>query len=257
MASVHVAAFRAANDDSDAALRELKRNLVYGYRILARYGIGVGLLGHLTARLPGANTFWSYQWGDSFEKVTEDGLRECDFDCNVITGDGEVNDSLKIEGFLYAARPDILCITHHHSDNCLALGAIGEVLQPFERSAARAYDDMALLEDFDNAHRDPDAAKDFVDALGNKGSVMMQHHGIMICGTSIPEVVVRTKEIEISAGVQLKAMAAGKLKLLNHEEAVRARDFKRLPKSYMGVWDYEVSQVNLQNPGLFNEGSRP
>jgi L-fuculose-phosphate aldolase len=253
MTNSNVATFRIGKANDSEALKELKRNLVYGYRILARYGIGVGLLGHLTARLPGANTFWSYQWGDSFEKVTESGLRECDFDCNVITGDGEVNDSLKIEGILYAARPDILCISHHHSDNCLALGSIGEVLQPFERSACRAYDDMALLEDFDNAHRDPVAAKAFVAALGTKNSVMMQHHGVMICGTSIQDVVVRTKEIEISAGVQLKAMAAGKLKLMNHEEAVRARDFKRLPKSYMGVWDYEVAQVNIENPHLFSD----
>ena len=251
MQSSRVSPIRKNKTQDSEALEELKMNLVLGYRILARYGIGVGLLGHLTARLPGAHTFWSYQWGDSFERVTMDGLRECDFDCNVITNDGEVNDSLKIEGHLYHARPDVLCITHHHSDNCLALGSIGEIVHPFERSAARVYDDMVLLEDFDNAHQDPLAAKDFVDTLGAKNCVMMQHHGVMICGQSIQEVVVKTKEVEISAGVQLKAMAAGKLKLLGHDEALRARRFKAMEKSYMGVWNYEVSKVLEENPNLF------
>lgn len=251
MSSPSVTSIRHPGSQDPEALAKLKRDLVYGYRILARYGIGVGLLGHLTARLPGANTFWSYQWGDSFEKVTVDGLRECDFDCNVINGDGRVNSSLKIEGFLYAARPDILCISHHHSDNCLALGSIGQVVLPFERSAARVYDDMVLLEDYDNAHQDPKAAKEFVQAVGDRNCVMMQHHGVMICGKSIQDVVVKTKEVEISAGVQLKAMAAGQLKLLGQHEAVRARDSKNTERSYMGVWNYEVSKVDEETPGLF------
>ena len=245
-----IAPMRSTKADEAKALKELKRNMVLGYRIMARYGIGIGLLGHFTARLPGKNTFWSYQWGDSFDTVVEENLRECDFDCNVITGDGKVNDSLKIEGFLYAARPDILCATHHHSDNCLALGSIGEIVRPFERSAARVYDDMVLLEDFDNAHRDPKAAKAFVKAVGKRNAVMMQHHGVMLMGSSIQELVVRTKEVEISAGVQLKAMAAGKLKVLSREEAIRARDFKRAESSYMGVWNYEVGKVLEENPGL-------
>jgi len=219
-------------------LEQLKKNLVYGYRILARYGIGLGLLAHLTARLPGAQTFWSYKWGDSFEDVTVDGLRECDFQGNVLSGDGTVNASLKIEGMLYAARPDINAITHHHADNCLALGAIGQVLQPFERSAARLYEDMVLLQDYDNAHIDPLMAKAFVDALGQRNAVMMQHHGIMVCGRNVQEAVVVTKEVEISAGVQLKAMAAGALRLLPHAEAIRAREHKKTERSYMGVWNY-------------------
>ena len=110
---------------------------------------------------------------------------------------------------------------------------------------------VVLLEDFDNAHQDPLAAKDFVDTLGAKNCVMMQHHGVMICGQSIQEVVVKTKEVVISAGVQLKAMAAGKLKLLGHDEALRARRFKAMEKSYMGVWNYEVSKVLEENPNLF------
>jgi len=124
-------------------------------------------------------------------------------------------------------------------------------VRPFERSAARVYDDMVLLEDFDNAHRDPKAAKAFVKAVGKRNAVMMQHHGIMLMGSSIQELVVRTKEVEISAGVQLKAMAAGKLKVLSREEAIRARDFKRAESSYMGVWNYEMGKVLEENPGLF------
>jgi L-fuculose-phosphate aldolase len=242
----------SSSEHSPEALEQLKKNLVYGYRILARYGIGLGLLAHLTARLPGAQTFWSYKWGDSFEDVTVEGLRECDFQGNVLSGDGTVNASLKIEGMLYAARPDINAITHHHADNCLALGAIGQVLQPFERSAARLYEDMVLLQDYDNAHIDPVMAKAFVDALGQRHAVMMQHHGIMVCGRNVQEAVVVTKEVEISAGVQLKAMAAGALRLLPHAEAIRAREHKKTERSYMGVWNYEVGKVNQATPDLFN-----
>jgi L-fuculose-phosphate aldolase len=87
--------------------------------------------------------------------------------------------------------------------------------------------------------------------VGKRNAVMMQHHGVMLMGSSIQELVVRTKEVEISAGVQLKAMAAGKLKVLSREEAIRARDFKRAESSYMGVWNYEMGKVLEENPGLF------
>jgi L-fuculose-phosphate aldolase len=95
-------------------------------------------------------------------------------------------------------------------------------------------------------------AKAFVDALGQRNAVMMQHHGIMVCGRNVQEAVVVTKEVEISAGVQLKAMAAGALRLLPHAEAIRAREHKKTERSYIGVWNYEVGKINQSTPNLFN-----
>ena len=74
----------------------LKADLVTGYHLLAREGLGLGYLGHLTAREPGGGTFWSYPLGVSFEEVEEGDLQEYDFAAKTLNGGRRVNPVIAI-----------------------------------------------------------------------------------------------------------------------------------------------------------------
>ena len=159
-------------------LGTLRRELAYGYRILGQAGLGRGLLAHLTARLPGSDTFWSYQFGQSVEEVRISDLREVNADIEVVSGDGMVNPTLKIHALAYAARPDINCIAHHHGDNSVAMGAIGANLQPFDRNSARWQGLVDIIEDYDNTHRIAEQGNAILDVLGgDKRALILKHHG--------------------------------------------------------------------------------
>src|SRR5271167_3527374 len=55
--------------------RKLKVKLAAGYRILARYGMGQGIAGHISVRVPGApDYFWVNPFGLLFSQVTADTL---------------------------------------------------------------------------------------------------------------------------------------------------------------------------------------
>lgn len=231
-------------------LNRLKQELVYGYHILGQEGLGRGLLAHLTARLPGSDTFWSYQFGQSVEEVSVHDLREADFDANVVTGDGMVNPTLKTHGILYARRPDVCCIVHHHGDNCVALGAIGANLETFDRNAARFHNDIALIEDYDNAHQIAAQGDAMLSALGNKRALMLQHHGALVTGRTVSDAVISVIELERSAGVQLKAMSAGKLKTMDEGEIADAKEFMNSETFLTGTWNYYKRAIARARPDI-------
>ena len=164
----------AAEQSPELSIEALKHELVDGYHMLGHAGLGLGLLAHLTMRPPGSDTFWTYQLGKSVEEVTYDDLREVDYELNLQGPDGVVNPTLRIHGMVYAARPDIMCIAHHHGDNCVAMGAIGANLQTFDRNAARFHDDIDIIEDYDNAYEIAEQGDAIVNKLAGKRALILQ-----------------------------------------------------------------------------------
>lgn len=220
------------------ALDRLQRELALGYRVLGDHGLGLGLLAHLTARLPGADTFWTYQLGMSVEEVRIADLAEARFDATPLDASHRINPSIAIHGSVYAARPDVLCIVHHHGDNAVALGAIGSNLMPFDRNAGRWHGEIAIADDFDAPeikHQGPS----LVAVLGaTRKALLLKHHGVLVTGRSIRDAIVSTIELERSCGVQLKAMAAGQLHLLPQPEIDDCKRFLASDAFADGTWDY-------------------
>lgn len=223
---------------SSQALRELKHELAAGYRMLGREGLGRGLLAHLTARLPGAGTFWTYQFGQSVEEVRARDLCEADFDAVPIDQRKKINPTLRIHGLVYAARPDVLCIAHHHGDNGVAMGAIGALLRPFDRNAARWHGELDIIEDYDKAYRIASQGRAIVAKLGKKKALLLKHHGVLVSGRSVRDTVISTIELERSLGVQLKAMAAGRIALMPEKEIADAKGFLASDAYIDGTWNY-------------------
>lgn len=228
----------AAAQSPEPSIEILKHELVDGYHMLGHAGLGLGLLAHLTMRTPGSDTFWTYQLGKSVEEVTYDDLREVDHELNVQGPDGVVNPTLRIHGMVYGARPDIMCIAHHHGDNCVAMGAIGANLQTFDRNAARFHDDIDIIEDYDNAHEIAAQGDAIVDKLAGKRALILQYHGVLVGGRSVRDTVISAIELERSMGVQLKAMAAGTIQTMREGEIANAKAFLTSDLFIDGTWDY-------------------
>lgn len=215
----------------------LKQELAIGYRVLGMNDIGIGILAHLTVRTPGGKTFWTYRRGQSVEEVCVSDLREVDFDLNILEGDGPINPNLKIHSEVYAARPDVLCIAHHHGDNALALGSIGRNVVSCNRPAGRWDGEIDLIEDFESpalAQQGPSIAA----ALGGKKALLLKYHGVLVTGSCIADAVVATIELERTCGVQLKAMAAGPLDLMPQAEIDDAKQSLGSERYYRATWDY-------------------
>ena len=237
-----------ADGDPVAALRD---EMVAGYHILAREGLGLGLLGHLTARSPSGDSFWTYQLGKSFEEVEADDLREADFDLNILAGGGAINPTLKIHALAYQARPDIMCIVHHHGEDSVAMGAIGAVLETVDRNAAKFDGELDIIEDYDRAHQIAEQGDAILGTLGAKRALILKHHGVLVTGRSVRDTVVATIMLERSFAVQLKAMAASPtLHRMDEAEIADARGFLNSDMFIDGTWDYLKRATARARAGL-------
>lgn len=218
--------------------REVLLEMVEGYHVLAHHGIGLGLLAHFTVRAAGGESFWTYQLGQSFEEVTVESFREVDFDMNTVGPGGNINPTLRIHALTYQARPDVHCVIHHHGLDSVAMGAIGAVLEPIDRNAAKFHNDLDIIADYDNAHRIAEQGHAIIGCLQDKRALILKHHGVLVTGRGIGDAVVATLMLEHCFAVQLKAMAAGALHLMPPEEIADAKDFLNSDLFVDGTWDY-------------------
>jgi L-fuculose-phosphate aldolase len=229
-------------------LQELLHDLVHAFQILAMDGQGSGISGHLTARLPGARTFWSIPYGFGFEEATADALIESDFDLRTVTGTLPCNPTLNIHTEIYEARPEVCCILHTHSEASLALGVIGRNLEPVTQSGALFYEDIVLFDEFDGIVLDKKEGASIASRLGANRAILLRNHGSVVVGRSIADATIAATVLEFAARVQLQALSAGTPKLLPAAEARQTKAFLQRPDIVDLRWQLLMRQARRHNP---------
>jgi len=237
----------ALPDAAEAALRE---DLLHAYHILDADGQASGIAGHLTARLPGADRFWSHRWGLGFDEVRAEGLIEADFDLRTLRGEGVVNPTLHIHTRIYRARPDVGCIIHTHGKSGVALGCAGMVLEPITQTGAVFWDDIALFDEFHGIVLGTDEGDAIAAALGGRRGLLLKNHGALVAGRSVAEACIGMTVLEWAADVQLRAAAAGPLQRLDPAAAEHAKGFLLDPANLDLRWDYMKRRIRRARPFL-------
>lgn len=240
----------SAGKARDRLIHDLKRDLVLGCHLLAADGQGTGIAGHFTARLPGADTFWSYQWHQAFEEVTYDDIIEADFSLRTVTGKGRVNPTLHIHTTIYEARPDVCCIVHTHGENAVAVGITGNTIEPIWQPGAIFYENCVLFDEFDGIVLDKNEGERIAEALGDRSAILLRNHGLLIAADSVRMGCIGALTLEAVAGVQLKAMAAGTLHPMPREAALQARRFLTSDDVTNGRWAYLTRKIMRARPDL-------
>jgi L-fuculose-phosphate aldolase len=239
--------------NSNQALRTLIHDLVHAFQVLAMDGQGSGISGHLTARLPGAKTFWSIPYGYGFEEATADELIESDFDLKTVTGTLDCNPTLNIHTEIYEARPEVCCILHTHSEASLALGSIGSNLEPVTQSGALFYEDIVLFDEFEGIVLDKKEGASIAARLGANRAILLRNHGSVVVGESIADTTIAATVLEFAARVQLQAMAAGTPKQLPPAEARQTKSFLERQDVVDLRWQLLMRQARRHNPRFSSE----
>ena len=89
-----------------------------------------------------------------------------------------------------------------------------------------------------------DEARSLVKALGPHSVVLLRHHGAVVVGASLRDVVFRTNYVRVNAEVQLKAMALGGHDPLTPGETERAGAFNLKPHAVTRSWDRWVASLD-------------
>jgi ribulose-5-phosphate 4-epimerase/fuculose-1-phosphate aldolase len=142
----------------------------------------------------------------------------------VIDGSGRpVNPSgFAIHGAVHAARPDVECVIHLHTPWGVALSMLPEGLLPTSQYAMRlhgrlgrhAYEGLAL-----DAAEQARLAAD----LGALDGLILDNHGTLVVGRTVPEAYMLMHLLERAAQAQLRAQAGavGRVQVVSDELAER------------------------------------
>lgn len=202
------------------ASKTVRYNLATAYHILAKLNLDDLTYTHLSARVPGKDSFYIHPLGMLFEEVTAENLLQVSCDGDVLEG---VEQSPNQTGFvihssIYKARPDIQAIFHLHTSAGVAVSAMREGLMPlsqfsfhfYNRMAYHRYDALALNKDHHG--------KRLVTDLGEHNNMILENHGTISCGGTIHQAMFYAYYLEQACRVQVMAMGASKNVIMPPQE---------------------------------------
>jgi HCOMODA/2-hydroxy-3-carboxy-muconic semialdehyde decarboxylase len=209
------------------------RDLVAAYRILAAHGV-IDAYGHVSLRSPRNPQRYYVARSLAPELVTEEDLIEYDLDSRPIDERGRESVRERfIHGEIFKTRPEVMAVVHNHSPSVVPFSVTGVPMRAIFHMAAFVGDGLPNFEirdvkpGSDLLVKDPSLGAALARTLGNKPAALMRGHGSVVVGENLPRAVGRSVYLELSARLQMQAMAlagpGGRITYLDADE-VKASD---------------------------------
>lgn len=228
---------------ADASAWSITQKLALAARMLAAEGHGSALAGQITARGPAPKTMWTARFGLGLEEICASDFILVDSDLNVLDGDGMANPSNRFHLWVYAARPDVNCVIHTHPPHVSALSMIGEPLVAAHMDTAMFFEDCAWLPEWPGPPIGDEEGDLISTALGDKRAILLAHHGQLSAGETVEQAAVMAYHFERAAEMQLRAMAAGKIKPLPQAAGRHAHDYRLKEAPLNATFHYYARQA--------------
>jgi ribulose-5-phosphate 4-epimerase/fuculose-1-phosphate aldolase len=192
--------------------RELRVELAACYRIFDYLGWSELIYNHITVKIPGdSEHFLINPYGLHYSEVTASNLIKVDIDGNIVDETPyPINPAgMLIHSAIHAARPDVHCISHLHTDAGMAIACQREGLR-FDNFYSVLLHKQVAYHDFEGLTVQPAEKEKLVSNLGTKNQLILRNHGLLSCGTTLPEMFNNTWLLQRACEVQVACDAAGK-----------------------------------------------
>ena len=189
----------------------LRVELAAAYRLFDFFGWTEIIFGHLTARLAGPERhFLINPFGLMFHEVTASNLVKIDIDGKVVgASQHPVNPAgFVIHSAIHAAREDARCVMHSHTHAGMAVAALADGLNRTDFAGIGLINRVAY-HDFEGLTVRIDERQRLVRSLGDKNHLVLRNHGLLTCGGSVAEAMLRHVALQRACEVQLAARATG------------------------------------------------
>jgi ribulose-5-phosphate 4-epimerase/fuculose-1-phosphate aldolase len=198
-----------AQTDISPAEWQARVDLAAVYRLIAHYGWGDVIYNHSSLRVPGdERKFLIKRHELLYEEVTPANLVKVSMDDDLDESAGVNRPGFTLHGGVLAARPDVNCAVHVHTETGMAIAGIEHGLRMVSQSAVRFYKRVGyhnyegITEDFSERER-------INRALGQNRALIMRNHGLLTVGRTARESFVLMKTLIEAANIQLRMEATG------------------------------------------------
>lgn len=244
---------KAANSHVSTEERHMRIQLAAAYRIFAQMKMDDLTYTHLSARLPGADTYFIYPFGELFEEVTAFSLLKVSLEGKILEGEeSQYNQTgYVIHGNIYKKRPDVNAVFHLHTTAGVAVSVMECGLLPlsqfsfhfYNRLAYHTYDSLTL--------EDQRQGGNLVQDLGLKQAIILRNHGTLTCGATVQEAFLYMYFLEKACQVQCAVLSSGQKVIIPPAEvceraAQDVRDFE--PDFGQRDWTALVRKLDRTDP---------
>jgi L-fuculose-phosphate aldolase len=190
----------------------LLTNMAIASRFLGDQGHGGTLSGQITCRdvdADGNLAMWTAAYGYAFEEMTPDKFIKTNANAETIEGNGGANMAVRFHLHVYKYRPDVQCIVHSHPMYSVALAQMGIPMRIAHMDVMAFYDDVQYLDYWPGIPFGNEEGEMIEKVLGMKhNAALLAHHGVLVTGKSLEEVVYRAYFFEKAAQMQILTMSA-------------------------------------------------
>ncbi len=234
---------------------QLRCELAAAHRLVAHFVFVDMTYNHISARVPGEPHHFLVKADNVFmEQVTASNLVKYDVDGNQVLESGNKASpaAYNLHAAVLKARPDIVAAVHTHSPANLAVSAQKHGLLPLTQQAMRFYNRIAYYpNEVDDTTRE--GSDRLAGALGDKWVMILENHGALVCGSTLPEAYIYHHFFELACRAQVGALAAGVEIITPSPQACeeRARKFGRIGAydSKSRDWVASMALVEKLSPG--------
>jgi ribulose-5-phosphate 4-epimerase/fuculose-1-phosphate aldolase len=190
---------------------QLRCQLAAAHRLIAHCVFVDMTYNHISARVPGESRHFLVKADNVFmEQVTASNLVKYDVDGNQVMDSAYKASpaAYNLHAAVLNARPDIMATVHTHSPANLAVSAQKCGLMPITQQAMRFYDRIAY---YTNEVDDTTAegSRHLALQLGDQWVMILENHGALVCGTTLPEAYIFHHFFELACRAQIGALAGG------------------------------------------------
>jgi L-fuculose-phosphate aldolase len=159
----------------------LRADVVAAGREMLRLGLVAGTSGNVSAR--DGDRILITPSALPYGEMQEDDVVALSLDGTVLDGSREPSSERRVHTAVYAARPDAGALVHSHSVHATAWSFLGEPLDTGTEELEHAAGGAVLTAPFAPTGSD-EIASAAVEALGDRGAVLLGRHGVLALGES-------------------------------------------------------------------------
>jgi ribulose-5-phosphate 4-epimerase/fuculose-1-phosphate aldolase len=242
--------------DIDAARSEIAS----ACRVMAHRGLVEDILGHISLRLDAEHLLIRCRGPEEagLAYTVASDIRVVELETGRVVDDLTASYSppseLPIHTSVLAARPDVSCVVHAHPPDVVVASLAGLPLVPlvgaYNIPAARLAHDGIATHPRSVLIRTDALAAELVASLGGAQAVVLNGHGVVTTGASVPEAVLRALHVATLARLTLAVNAVGA-----RPTPIPERDYAELPDLGSGfneatLWRHHLRALYEAGRGL-------
>jgi ribulose-5-phosphate 4-epimerase/fuculose-1-phosphate aldolase len=216
---------------------QLRVDLAAAFRLAAKMGWHEAVANHFSLAVsPDGKSFLMNPKWKHFSRIKASDLQLLDADDRSIMSGPDAPDLTAwcIHGAMHANLPHARCVFHVHPPYATAIATLADPeVKPVDQNTARYYNRIAYDLGYEGMADSDEEGLRLVSVLGNKGTMMMGNHGVLVAAASVAEAFDNLYYLERACQTLVLAYSTGqKLNVMSSEIAERtAQDWDKFSDS--------------------------